>query len=203
MIKKSIKIIILNCIIFILSSFTLYADENDLSIIVEEHQVENGLKPGDIKNIKFIIKNNTDKKVTIQKINVLEKNRIEEDEILGKIHLLIKDENDYLIKNASLLQYLSNNNIRMLENHIELKPYEELKMSLYVKIDEDLGNEAQGLSKLLNLSAIYTLSDEINVLPKTGGIFNNYTFYFLGCVIIIIGIILGKNRRIDIEKNIK
>lgn len=147
---------------------------NNLNALIEiEHyqQPSGGWQPGDSREIKFAIKNNTSKKMTVSKIYMIEKSRITLDEAFDEMAqntwITIKDGNETIKESISLKEFLasdSNNSVSALDNYVRLSPGQIKELTMSIDMKEEMGNPAQSLSKVFRLGTVYTLT------PIGGGI---------------------------------
>ena len=162
---KSLALCSIICITFTAPTFGNTKSNKDATIQIYEQPT--GLyKPGSSETMRFVIKNNTNKKMTVRKIYIIEKSR-ENGFNLGKAFeemakyttITIKEEgNEENQVSVKLKDILGKDNGVNLDKSISINCNREKEFILTIDMDEEMNNDAQGLLKIFSLGVVYNLS---------------------------------------------
>lgn len=165
-IKRAMKLLAVSCIVCISITVPSFASQN-VSIQIYQ-QPNNLLKPGSSEIIKFVIKNNTNQKMTLDKIYMMEKSKtVDEKPALSKGFEEMAKYTDITIKQtgnesnkvkSGLKDMLGEKNGVNLKNNVSIYPGKEQAFDMTIDMNEAMGNDAQSLSKVFSLGTVYNLT---------------------------------------------
>lgn len=161
-IKKALKVITLSSILCISLSAPIFADSSNALIEIERYQQPSGgWQPGDAREIKFAIKNNTtNKDMTVSKIYIIEKSKMDIldafKEMTENTSITIKDGETIIKESISLEDMLKNE--ANLDKKIVISPGKIKELTMLIDMNTEMDNKAQGLSKVFSLGTVYSLS---------------------------------------------
>ena len=222
-IKSALKSLILCSIIYTTSLTPIFSENiSDKGIVIQVYEQPTDLyKPGSYENIRFTIQNNSDKSMTVKKIYFIDKYK-EREINLGKSYeemdkytkITIKEVgNDENQVSANLNEIIGENNGVNLVKSVNIKSNDQKEFTLNIDMDEDMNNDAQGISRIFSLGVTYNMEqtikpptdiedsndesgsdsyDDKDKLPQTGGIINSASLVVLGAIAIGTGIVLNK-----------
>lgn len=168
-IKKAIKAITISSVLCISLTAPTFADvrinQNVLIQIERYEEPSGGWQPGDSREIKFAIKNNTNMNMKIDKLYMIEKSRDNLNEAFKEMAentwITIKDGDTAIKERIKLKDFLSsedNNSVSVLDKYINLSPGRMKELTMSIDMEEKMGNPAQSLSKVFSLGTVYTLT---------------------------------------------
>lgn len=231
--KKCIIKILSTISVLLLSTTGIYAYENKSIVIEPTFNKNQGLwQPGKIESKEFYIKNNKNKNIIIDKIylsldsstNYITKKEVdisslEFNELARNTVVNLNYQGDVLFQ-GKLDNLLSENGI-VLYQELNINSNEKVLLNMNMKIDEEMGNDAQSLENIFNIGVGYKINNNKPInptpptekpnknlntslnpdmeaasgsdkLPQTGGIINSTSLMLFGVVTIGAGFILNK-----------
>lgn len=167
-IKRVMKSLAVSCIVCISITVPSFAYQNENVSIQIYQQPNKLLKPGASEVIKFVIKNNTNQKMTVDKIYMMEKSKtVDEKPSLSKKFEEMAKYTDITIKQtgnesnkvkSGLKDMLGEKNGVNLKNNVSIYPGKEQSFDMTIDMNEAMGNDAQSLSKVFSLGTVYNLT---------------------------------------------
>ena len=209
-IKKQILKILLTTSIITLP-LNIYA-QNDITIDNTFTSEDGFWAPGMVNSKDFNINNNKEEDIIVDKIQIsLESSRNwKTDE---KLDVSRKEFREFINNTILTLrkgdEVLFENNLRdtlregiILNEDILIKSQEKQPLNLAVKMNTEMGNDAQSLENIFNIGVSYKVDpgdgvvspDTDDKLPQTGGIINSTSLIGLGSVSIAVGLFLNRKK---------
>ncbi|MEG2457984.1 MAG: hypothetical protein RSB41_03745 [Bacilli bacterium] len=161
-IKRIIKVMTISsiiCFVIATPTFASSKNTNNISLSIERYEPKEGWKPGDNNEIKITIKNNSNKNIKVDQIFINHKSKeglnLEKafKEMSENTNVIFRYNNKNISKDITLQNLLSDG--KVVIDDVVVNRNTTLDILMAIDMNENMGNNAQGLSNVYTFKIGY------------------------------------------------